>query len=66
VDQVLGDFWPAKGREATLRSNLICEIEGNRGLPRHRPPCAAQVGLFGWPTLINKRRDARFRIGLIG
>ena len=26
-------------------------IEGKRGLPRHRPPYVAQVGLFGRPTL---------------
>ncbi len=26
-------------------------IEGKRGLPRHRPPFVAQVGLFGRPTL---------------
>ncbi len=28
-------------------------IEGKRGLPRHKPPFPAQVGLFGRPTLIN-------------
>ncbi|MEL6226040.1 MAG: NADH-ubiquinone oxidoreductase-F iron-sulfur binding region domain-containing protein, partial [Pseudomonadota bacterium] len=26
-------------------------IEGKRGLPRHRPPYIAEVGLFGRPTL---------------
>jgi len=30
---------------------LIESIEGKRGLPRHRPPYVAQVGLFGRPTL---------------
>jgi formate dehydrogenase len=32
---------------------MLESIEGKRGLPRHRPPFAAQVGLFGRPTLIN-------------
>src|ERR1700750_250268 len=30
---------------------MIEAIEGKRGLPRHRPPYVAQVGLFGRPTL---------------
>ena len=30
---------------------MIELIEGKRGLPRHRPPYVAQVGLFGRPTL---------------
>jgi len=33
-------------------SAMIESIEGNRGLPRHRPPYVAQVGLFGRPTLV--------------
>ena len=32
---------------------MIESIEGKRGLPRHRPPFVAQVGLFGKPTLVN-------------
>ena len=32
-------------------SAMIESIEGKRGLPRHRPPFVAQVGLFGQPTL---------------
>ena len=32
---------------------MIESIEGKRGLPRHRPPYAAQVGIFGRPTLVN-------------
>ncbi len=32
-------------------SAMIESIEGKRGLPRHRPPYLAQVGLFGRPTL---------------
>lgn len=31
---------------------MIESIEGRRGLPRHRPPYVAQVGLFGRPTLV--------------
>jgi NADH:ubiquinone oxidoreductase subunit F (NADH-binding)/NADH:ubiquinone oxidoreductase subunit E len=34
-------------------SSMLESIEGKRGYPRHRPPYAAQVGLFGRPTLIN-------------
>jgi NADH:ubiquinone oxidoreductase subunit F (NADH-binding)/NADH:ubiquinone oxidoreductase subunit E len=33
-------------------SAMIESIEGKRGLPRHRPPYVAEVGLFGKPTLI--------------
>ncbi|WP_445082915.1 NAD(P)H-dependent oxidoreductase subunit E [Chelativorans sp. YIM 93263] len=32
-------------------SAMLESIEGKRGLPRHRPPYIAQVGLFGRPTL---------------
>ena len=32
---------------------MIESIEGKRGLPRHRPPFVAQVGVFGRPTLVN-------------
>jgi NADH:ubiquinone oxidoreductase subunit F (NADH-binding)/NADH:ubiquinone oxidoreductase subunit E len=32
-------------------SAMIESIEGKRGMPRHRPPYVAQVGLFGRPTL---------------
>ena len=34
-------------------SAMIESIEGKRGLPRHRPPYVAQVGLFNRPTLVN-------------
>ncbi|HET6466978.1 MAG TPA: NAD(P)H-dependent oxidoreductase subunit E [Geminicoccaceae bacterium] len=34
-------------------SAMIESVEGKRGLPRHRPPYVAQVGLFGRPTLVN-------------
>ena len=32
---------------------LIASIEGERGMPRHRPPYPAERGLNGKPTLIN-------------
>ncbi len=32
---------------------MIESIEGKRGLPRHRPPYVAEVGMFGQPTLVN-------------
>ena len=32
-------------------SAMIESIEGKRGVPRHRPPYIAEVGLFGKPTL---------------
>jgi formate dehydrogenase len=34
-------------------SSMIESIEGKRGLPRHRPPYVAEVGIFGRPTLVN-------------
>ena len=34
-------------------SAMLESIEGKRGLPRHKPPFAAQVGLFGRPTLVH-------------
>ena len=34
-------------------SAMIESIEGKRGVPRHRPPFVAQVGLFGRPTLVH-------------
>ena len=34
-------------------SAMIESIEGKRGLPRHRPPFVARVGLFGRPTLVH-------------
>ncbi len=32
-------------------SAMIESIEGKRGIPRHRPPYIAEVGVFGRPTL---------------
>ena len=32
---------------------LLSSIEGNRGMPRPKPPFPAQKGLFGCPTIIN-------------
>ncbi|MBN1847540.1 MAG: SLBB domain-containing protein [Deltaproteobacteria bacterium] len=32
---------------------LIKSIEGERGMPQHRPPYPAQSGLWGMPTVIN-------------
>jgi NADH:ubiquinone oxidoreductase subunit F (NADH-binding)/NADH:ubiquinone oxidoreductase subunit E len=32
-------------------SAMLESLEGKRGLPRHKPPFPAQVGLFGRPTL---------------
>lgn len=34
-------------------SAMIRSIEGKRGLPRHRPPFVAQVGVYNKPTLVN-------------
>jgi NADH:ubiquinone oxidoreductase subunit F (NADH-binding)/NADH:ubiquinone oxidoreductase subunit E len=34
-------------------SAMIESIEGKRGMPRHRPPYAAAVGIFGQPTLVH-------------
>ncbi len=32
---------------------MIESIEGKRGMPRHRPPYVAQVGVFNRPTLVH-------------
>jgi len=32
-------------------SAMIESVEGKRGLPRHRPPFVAEIGVFGKPTL---------------
>ena len=34
-------------------SAMLESIEGKRGLPRHRPPYVAEVGLFDRPTLVH-------------
>ncbi len=34
-------------------SAMIESVEGKRGIPRHRPPYVAQVGVFGRPTLVH-------------
>lgn len=34
-------------------SAMIESIEGKRGMPRHRPPFVASVGIFGQPTLVH-------------
>ncbi len=34
-------------------SAMIESIEGKRGIPRHRPPFVAQVGIFDQPTLVH-------------
>ena len=34
-------------------SAMIESIEGKRGMPRHRPPFVAQVGIFGQPTVVH-------------
>src|SRR5262249_60779086 len=43
-----------RGAAASIRGEepaMIESSEGRPGLPRHRPPYVAQVGLFGRPTL---------------
>jgi len=34
-------------------SAMLESIEGKRGLPRHRPPFVAQIGIFDRPILVN-------------
>jgi formate dehydrogenase len=51
-----GDIHLRRGAGAYIcgeESAMIESIEGKRGLPRHRPPYVAQVGLFGRPTLVH-------------
>jgi len=57
-DAQLSDFEIeiVKGHGAYIcgeESAMIESIEGKRGLPRHRPPYVAQVGIFGRPTLVH-------------
>ena len=52
----LGHFILRRGAGAYIcgeESAMIESIEGKRGLPRHRPPYVAEVGLFNSPTLTN-------------
>jgi len=52
----LGHFVLRRGAGAYIcgeESAMIESIEGKRGLPRHRPPYVAEVGLFNSPTLTN-------------
>jgi formate dehydrogenase len=39
---------------------MIESIEGKRGLPRHRPPFVAQVGIFDRPTLVHNVETLRW------
>jgi len=51
-----GHFILRRGAGAYIcgeESAMIESIEGKRGLPRHRPPYVAEVGLFNAPTLTN-------------
>ena len=51
-----GHFIIRRGAGAYIcgeESAMIESIEGKRGLPRHRPPYVAEVGLFNSPTLTN-------------
>ncbi|HEX9207204.1 MAG TPA: NAD(P)H-dependent oxidoreductase subunit E [Steroidobacteraceae bacterium] len=34
-------------------SALVESLEGNRGIPRNRPPRLAEKGYLGWPTIVN-------------
>lgn len=54
-------------------SAMIESIEGKRGLPRHRPPFVAAVGIFNRPTLVHNietliwiAKIARFGGGVFG
>ncbi len=51
-----GDIDLRRGAGAYIcgeESAMIESIEGKRGLPRHRPPFVAAVGVFGRPTLVH-------------
>ncbi|CAN5802379.1 NADH-ubiquinone oxidoreductase-F iron-sulfur binding region domain-containing protein [soil metagenome] len=51
-----GDVELRRGADAYIcgeESAMIESIEGKRGLPRHRPPYVAEVGIFGRPTLVH-------------
>ncbi len=46
-------------------SAMIESIEGNRGMPRLRPPYVAQVGLFGRPTLEHNMETCYWVTGIL-
>lgn len=41
-------------------SALIASMEGQPGIPRHRPPFPAQAGLWGQPTIINNVKSLSY------
>ncbi|WP_449240439.1 NADH-ubiquinone oxidoreductase-F iron-sulfur binding region domain-containing protein [Desulfoscipio gibsoniae] len=41
-------------------SALIASMEGEPGIPRHRPPFPAQAGLWGKPTVINNVKSLSY------
>ncbi len=50
-----GQIYLRRGAGAYIcgeESAMLESIEGKRGLPRHRPPYVAEMGLFGRPTLV--------------
>ncbi len=47
-------------------SAMLESIEGKKGLPRHKPPFPAEVGLFGRPTLINNVETLYWVARLLG
>ena len=52
VDIVL--HWGAGAYVVGEETALIERLEGNRGLPRLKPPyCPAAIGLYGQPTIVN-------------
>jgi formate dehydrogenase len=46
-------------------SALLESLEGKRGMPRHKPPFPAQVGLFGRPTLVTNVETMHWLSGIV-
>lgn len=44
---------------------MIESIEGKRGLPRHRPPFVAKVGIFDRPTLVHNVETLYWVLGIL-
>ena len=74
IEELLGLGWATppihlrRGAGAYIcgeESAMLESLEGRRGLPRHRPPYAAEVGLFGRPTLIHNVETLFFVRGIL-
>jgi NADH-quinone oxidoreductase subunit F len=58
---------PSAGRYIVGEETALIEaLEGNRAVPRRRPPFPAQVGLWGRPTTVNNAETVACVPGIVG